>query len=250
MAMLVVGVGIGAGAMVRAQSDTVYHACVNNGSGMIKMVDATASCSGNEVRVEWNQRGPQGLQGAPGEKGETGDKGDTGEKGEKGEKGDTGDKGDTGEKGEKGDAGVQGPAGPAGSASLDALNGTPCAVAGSPGLVSVQMNAAGVVSIVCQAPQIAIVFGEPVGGVFGVMTFSGSGLQPGSTVNLGITHSETDITFDDLIRDDDGDPVLVDDNGNFHHEREYGCGAFATLTLTATAADGSTITTGAISNPC
>jgi hypothetical protein len=102
LAMLLVGVGIGAGAMVGAQSNTVYYACVNNSSGTIKMVSATATCSSNEMRVEWNQLGPQGPQGS------------AGLPGPQGEQGATGPQGPAGPQGPQGDVGPQGATGPAG----------------------------------------------------------------------------------------------------------------------------------------
>jgi hypothetical protein len=55
-----------------------YYACVNNASGTIKMVDESTTCSGNEVRIVWNQQGPQGEQGIPGQQGDKGDPGDLG----------------------------------------------------------------------------------------------------------------------------------------------------------------------------
>jgi hypothetical protein len=109
--MLVTGIGIGAGAMVGAQSSTVYYACVNNSSGTIKMVSATASCSANEQRVEWNQRGPQGLPGEPGAPGPQGLQGIPGPQGPQGERGVDGAQGPQGVPGADG---AQGPAGPRG----------------------------------------------------------------------------------------------------------------------------------------
>lgn len=70
--MLLAGIGVGAGAMVGAQSATIYYACVNNSSGTIKMVAASTTCGNNEVRVEWNQQGPAGVPGAAGPAGANG----------------------------------------------------------------------------------------------------------------------------------------------------------------------------------
>jgi hypothetical protein len=105
LAMLVAGIGIGAGAMVGAQSNTVYYACVNNSSGTIKMISATATCGQNEIRVEWNQQGPQGLPGPQGEQGP---------QGLQGEQGAIGPQGPAGPQGPQGDVGPEGPAGPVG----------------------------------------------------------------------------------------------------------------------------------------
>jgi hypothetical protein len=41
----------------------IYYACVNNGSGTIKMVSEATNCGSNEVKVVWNQQGPQGDPG-------------------------------------------------------------------------------------------------------------------------------------------------------------------------------------------
>lgn len=68
--MLAAGVGIGTGAMVVAQNNgTVYYACVNNGSGTIKMISETGTCQGSDMRIVWNQQGPQGETGDQGPQG-------------------------------------------------------------------------------------------------------------------------------------------------------------------------------------
>ena len=64
--MLAMGVALGLGAMAVAQSNTVYHACVNNSSGTIKMVTASGTCASNEMRIVWNQQGPPGVAGPQG----------------------------------------------------------------------------------------------------------------------------------------------------------------------------------------
>ena len=47
----------------------VFHACVNNTSGEIKLVTATTSCPTGASPVSWNQTGPRGAQGPAGPSG-------------------------------------------------------------------------------------------------------------------------------------------------------------------------------------
>jgi hypothetical protein len=61
--------------------DAVIHACVNNGSGTIRIVSPLAVCSGNDIPITWNAvgvEGPEGPQGEPGPKGDTGPQGPPG----------------------------------------------------------------------------------------------------------------------------------------------------------------------------
>ncbi len=50
----------------------LIYACVNNSSGTIKIVSATASCASNEILLVWNGEGSQGPTGATGPTGPTG----------------------------------------------------------------------------------------------------------------------------------------------------------------------------------
>jgi hypothetical protein len=61
--------------------DVVYHACVNNSSGSIFIVESETDCTNNETYISWNHTGPQGLQGIQGDPGPQGPKGDTGAQG-------------------------------------------------------------------------------------------------------------------------------------------------------------------------
>jgi hypothetical protein len=97
---------------VLAQDETtVYYACVSNGSGTLKMVNADQECGKNDTKISWNQVGPKGDTGSQGPQGESGVKGETGEKGDTGPQGPQGEPGVKGETGEKGDIGPQGPQG-------------------------------------------------------------------------------------------------------------------------------------------
>lgn len=80
--MLAAGAGVGMGAMVAAQGNgEMYYACVNNSSGTIKMTSSTGTCATNELRIEWNKEGPQGIPGIPGAKGDQGEPGIDGSNG-------------------------------------------------------------------------------------------------------------------------------------------------------------------------
>ena len=62
-------------ALADGGSDPTYFACVNDGSGILKVVSASTECAHNEYKIEWNQQGPAGppgVQGAPGEAGQDG----------------------------------------------------------------------------------------------------------------------------------------------------------------------------------
>src|SRR3954468_13783196 len=66
--------------------DGSFHACVNNGTGAVRLIDPSASgslghCLGNENQVSWNKKGQDGAKGAPGAQG---DKGATGAAGPQG----------------------------------------------------------------------------------------------------------------------------------------------------------------------
>ena len=75
-ATLLLGITIGAGALaVAGSNDTVYYACVNNGSGTIHVVDGSTTCANNELPISWNQQGPSGPQGPSGLQGPTGQNG-------------------------------------------------------------------------------------------------------------------------------------------------------------------------------
>jgi hypothetical protein len=92
----------------------VFHACVLNNVGTVRLIDPSRSgllgrCDTRlETAVSWNAQGQPGPAGAQGEKGDPGPKGDAGPQGEPGPKGDTGAPGAQGEPGPKGDTGPQG----------------------------------------------------------------------------------------------------------------------------------------------
>jgi hypothetical protein len=160
-----------------------YNACVLNGVGAIRMVNATTNCTQLETKISWNSTGPQGPQGAIGPQGPaglpgtvgpmgpagaSGPMGPSGANGPVGPQGPVGAQGPTGPSGPKGDTGPQGPSGLQGSqgvagpqglpggalASLTSLDGVPCMIGVTAGTVSTAVNATtGAISIVCAVPS-------------------------------------------------------------------------------------------------
>src|SRR4051812_22920905 len=86
----------------------VLEACINPGSGGMRLVDANTPCHNNETRVQWNITGPQGPQGPQGPVGPQGPQGATGPQGQQGA---------TGPQGLTGPAGPEGPQGPSGASA-------------------------------------------------------------------------------------------------------------------------------------
>jgi hypothetical protein len=80
-----------------AADAAVLEACVNKGSGMMRLVDAATNCHANESRVQWNEVGPAGPAGPTGPTGPTGATGPTGPTGATGPTGPTGPAGPAGE---------------------------------------------------------------------------------------------------------------------------------------------------------
>ena len=72
----------------------VYHGCVANGNGVLRVLAPGDSCKRNEDPIDWSRTGPQGVQGPQGAQGP---KGDTGATGAQGPKGDTGAQGPAGD---------------------------------------------------------------------------------------------------------------------------------------------------------
>jgi hypothetical protein len=126
------GAAVAANGVLQDQS-TTYTGCVNNGSGILRVLQPGESCRSNETQISWNQTGPEGPAGPAGA---------------------TGPQGLPGQPGEKGDTG---PAGPAGTVSLASLAGTACTRAdGSAGVVNISVggiNAGGGddIKLTCQA---------------------------------------------------------------------------------------------------
>jgi hypothetical protein len=117
-ALVATGAAIGVTSNAYTDANGVYKGCVDRSGGNLRVLTPTGqACKNNEVAIDWNQVGPQGIQGIQGiqgEKGEKGDKGDQGIQGIQGIQGLKGDTGATGAKGDKGDPGATGAAGVSG----------------------------------------------------------------------------------------------------------------------------------------
>jgi len=83
-----------------AQGSGVLYACVGKAAGVMRLVEAGATCRTGEALVNWNVQGPQGLPGPTGATGATGPIGATGAPGL------------NGAPGPQGATGPRGPAGP------------------------------------------------------------------------------------------------------------------------------------------
>ena len=95
---------------------SLIHACVNNRSGAVRIVNASSTCDGSkETPLDWNIQGVQGIQGPQGSQGEPGLQGAQGLPGAQGEQGPQGSEGPMGPQGGQGPVGPMGPQGPAGT---------------------------------------------------------------------------------------------------------------------------------------
>ena len=78
--LLVAAAGLAAGGIAYATipgGDGVFHACVKDANGNVRLVDPSApgksgGCRDNETAVSWSQTGPPGPPGAPGSPGAPG----------------------------------------------------------------------------------------------------------------------------------------------------------------------------------
>src|SRR5512140_1843465 len=114
-ALTVGGVAVAVTGNAYTDSAGMYHGCVSDGAGVLRVVTEGTGCRQNEVAIDWNQTGPQGPQGIQGLQGVQGDAGPQGVQGPTGPKGDTGAQGVPGPAGVAGATGPQGPAGPTGA---------------------------------------------------------------------------------------------------------------------------------------
>jgi hypothetical protein len=77
------GIAFATTAVTNAFTDSqgVYHGCVGNGSGNLRVVTPGEGCRPSETAIDWNRVGPQGVQGPTGATGSQGPKGDPGTQG-------------------------------------------------------------------------------------------------------------------------------------------------------------------------
>jgi type VI secretion system secreted protein Hcp len=101
-------------------ANNVIYACVDLGTGHLRVVDAGEKCRRGEQSLQWNKEGPQGAPGVQGVQGIAGLPGVNGAPGEPGVPG------ASGLNGRDGRDGVQGPPGPPGPAGTGGLPVDPC----------------------------------------------------------------------------------------------------------------------------
>ena len=149
IALASAGLVIGGSTLIQAQgsevADEPIHACVNPGSGTIKIVDAGEECRPNWVPLDWNAIGPQGPVGPEGAQGPVGPDGPQGPQGPVGATGPEGPQGPVGATGPEGPQGPVGPAGPQGPTGQTGPQG-PQGVAGPQGPAGPTNALSGVVS--------------------------------------------------------------------------------------------------------
>jgi hypothetical protein len=127
-ALGLVGAAVAVTGNIYTDSAGMYHGCVSNSNGNLRVVTAPSDCKHNEVAIDWNQTGPQGqqgIQGPAGVQGDTGPQGPTGPKGDTGAQGVPGPAGVTGAAGPQGPVGATGPQGPAGPTGPQGPQGVP-----------------------------------------------------------------------------------------------------------------------------
>jgi Collagen triple helix repeat (20 copies) len=67
-----------------------FFGCVNNATGIVRIVNSNTVCKATEHKIQWNQvgpRGPQGIQGTQGARGPQGPQGPQGQQGLQGQQG-------------------------------------------------------------------------------------------------------------------------------------------------------------------
>jgi hypothetical protein len=122
-------------------SPSVITACVNSGSGEMKIVQSSEACKATETALQWNIAGaPAGPTGPSGPVGPAGPIGATGPEGPSGPAGAIGASGPTGPAGVAGPAGVTGPEGPSGPAGASGPSGPagPVGAAGPTGATGLE----------------------------------------------------------------------------------------------------------------
>jgi hypothetical protein len=105
--IVVIFSGVGVYAATTQSSTSTIYACQMKQVGLLRVVDANASCTKNEIKISWNVVGPKGDKGDPGVAGPAGPQGLAGKDGAAGPQG------------------PEGPAGPQGPQGLQGVPGTP-----------------------------------------------------------------------------------------------------------------------------
>lgn len=165
LAVAVVTGSLGSLAFASGPSSDVINACMNDTTGVLRVVAAGQPCRSHETALSWGQEGPPGEagptgpagppgvagpSGPPGPTGLTGDSGPPGPTGPPGPEGPQGERGDPGEKGDRGEQGEKGDPGDPGTLEgLAALEGLVCTVSGSTGRTTVTVAPDGSISMTC-----------------------------------------------------------------------------------------------------
>lgn len=176
LALVVVAAGIAYTLPVTAQSGRTpinvspyFFACVNSGSGQLRLVNPGEACGRAESLVTWSMVGPQGPTGPTGNigpkgpPGPEGPQGAIGPRGFNGNIGPAGPKGDIGPAGPKGEPGLMGLPGNIGPRGFQGLPGNigpqgPTGPQGPPGVAFVGGRAVGLVIDSCNmTPYIGFV---------------------------------------------------------------------------------------------
>jgi hypothetical protein len=183
-ALLSLGGGVALASIPDANG--VFHACVDNKSFAVRIIDsATTTCTAKETAESWSMLGPLGPQGPQGPTGPMGVPGPQGPAGRDGAQGQMGPQGPKGDLGAEGPQGLQGPSGPPGPAGG--------------GLRVVDANGALVGFVISEANTILFVNGDPVlvqlgpngyvtGGTtsfFPTIDCSGQGFPPSTGATFG-----------------------------------------------------------------
>ena len=220
---LVASIFAGSVILANAVTSGVIYACVNNGSGAIKIVGANDTCANNWTMVSWNQQGPSGSVGPTGATGPAGPTGvdgptgSTGATGADGALGPTGPMGPTGETGSDGATGPTGPTGPMGATGATGATGP----AGVPDAFSTSTAALAVSNI----PM------ETYGNVMSLSVPSG---------NYAVTGTVSINNNNDFLLQDNRRYVQCSLNGAIAEARVDGHGE-QVMTVTATLSNVSTI---------
>jgi hypothetical protein len=120
---LVILLAVGGSLVMAGNGRNLIHACANDSTGVLRLVEAGEECWRGETPVTWSVVGPAGPQGAAGPQGPQGVPGDAGPAGPIGPQGLQGDVGSEGPIGPAGPTGTQGPQGPQGPQGIQGIPG-------------------------------------------------------------------------------------------------------------------------------
>jgi hypothetical protein len=166
----------------------VVHACVNEGSNLVRIVGVNGSCNNPETPVHWSIVGPQGPAGPAGPQGPAGPAGPQGPAGP------------AGPQGPAGPAGPQGPAGPTGLQGAPGVSGYQIVVATTAN-VNLAPNGFHISEAFCPAGKKILGGGVIVRGpiLTGIWTVQDSGPTSDSSWGVGIGNTQTTTNHADSV---------------------------------------------------